>query len=140
MAHAPLIPAKRRCISGRSPTGRRMISPAKAPLPDLFASMNKTEKQRGIELEAMKRAGQIAEWWFERFTFKLADDTRYTPDFVIQENDGTLRCEEIKGSFTREDARPKYTMMATAFPLALRVLQSLRGDPGNWRVIEVKSL
>ena len=108
-----------------------MIYPAKAPLPDLFASMNKTEKQRGIELEAMKRAGQIAEWWFERFTFKLADDTRYTPDFVIQENDGTLRCEEIKG-FWRDDAKVKTKVFCDQFPLALRSMKKAVG--GGWEI------
>lgn len=117
-----------------------MTLTAKAPLPDLYVGMNGTEKVRAIELEAKRRAGQIAAWWYERFTFKLADDTRYTPDFVIQELDGTLRCEEIKGSFTRDDARVKYKVFATQFPLAIQVLQSFRGDPGNWRIIEVRSL
>jgi len=102
-------------------------------LPNLFAGMNATEKLRGIELEAKRRNGVIAAWWFEKFTFKLADDTRYTPDFVIQELDGTLRCEEIKG-FWRDDAKVKTKVFCAQFPFALRSLKKANG--GGWEIKE----
>lgn len=101
----------------------------RAPLPDLYAGMNKTEKARAIELEALKRAGKIAAWWYEALTFKLADDTRYTPDFLVQESDGLLRVEEIKG-FWRDDARVKVKLYAKLFPLPLVVLRARKG--GGW--------
>lgn len=106
---------------------------AKAPVRDLYEGMNKTEKRRAIELEALKRAGQIAAWWYERWTFKLADDTRYTPDFVIQELDGALRCEETKGWF-RDDAKVKTKVFADRFPLPLRTLVDDRR--GGWTITE----
>lgn len=106
-----------------------MRSFAKAPLPDLYRGMNKTEKARAIELEALKRAGKIAAWWYERWTFKLADDTRYTPDFVVQELDGALRCEETKG-FMRDDAHVKVKTFVELFPLPLVVLYPKKG--GGW--------
>lgn len=104
---------------------------------DPFAQMNGTEKRRGNELEAMKRAGQIAAWWYNAITFKLGDDTRYTPDFVVQECDGTLRCEEIKG-FYRDDAKVKGRVFPTKYPFGLRVLSWQRGFE-RWHVVEYQT-
>lgn len=106
--------------------------PPKLPPRDLFAGMNKTEKARAIDLEAMKRAGLILEWWYERWTFKLADDTRYTPDFVIQKPDGTLEVEETKG-FWREDARVKVKVFAEQYPFPIRALTRSKSHTG-WEV------
>lgn len=92
---------------------------------DLYAGMNKTEKARAVELEALRRAGQIAEWWYEQWTFKLADDCRYTPDFVIQDLNGSLRAEETKG-FWRDDAKVKVRLFASLFPIPIRVLKKSR--------------
>ena len=107
-----------------------MSAPTLAPR-DLFADMNKTERLRAVELEAMKRSGQIAAWWYERWTFKLADDCRYTPDFVIQANDGALRVEEIKG-FWRDDARVKLRLFVEQFGFPTNALT--RSKSGGWDV------
>lgn len=88
---------------------------AVAKLPDVFAGMNKTEKQRAQELEALKRTGVIAAWRYEKVTLKLADDTRYTPDFWIVASDGQVRFEETKG-FWRDDAKVKIKVAAEQFP------------------------
>lgn len=82
---------------------------------DLFAGMNKTEKARAIELEAMRRSGQIASWAYERITLKLADDCRYTPDFFVVDLLGGITFEEVKG-FWRDDARVKIRVAAAQFP------------------------
>lgn len=107
---------------------------ATAPLRNLFEGMNKTEQARAIDLEAMKRAGQIVEWWFEKWTFKLADDLRYTPDFVIQKPSGALEVEEVKG-FWRDDARAKVKMFVAMYPFPTRAYsraKSQSGRPGEW--------
>jgi hypothetical protein len=101
---------------------------ASAPVRDLFAGMNKWEKARAVDLEAAKRAGTIADWWFERLTLKLADDTRYTPDFLVQDLDGSLRLEEVKG-FWRDDAKVKIKVAAAQFPFPI-TCWSLIG--GRW--------
>lgn len=114
-----------------------MSPAAKMPLPDLFAGMNGTERTRALELEAMRRSGQIAAWWYERWTFKLADDTRYTPDFVVQENDGTLRIEETKG-FWRDDARVKVKVFAALYPFPVRVLVArAKRHGGGWDIEDI---
>lgn len=105
--------------------------PPRAPLQNLFAGMNKTEQLRAIDLESMKRTGQIAAWWFEKWTFKLANDTRFTPDFVIQKPDGSLEVEEIKG-FWRDDARVKIKVFVEQFPFPTRAYS--KASNGSWDV------
>jgi hypothetical protein len=82
---------------------------------DLFEDMNKTEKARAIELEALKRNGEIVAWHYEKITLKLADDTRYTPDFFVVLNDGAVHLEEVKGHW-RDDAKVKIKVAAAQFP------------------------
>jgi hypothetical protein len=59
--------------------------------------MNQTEAAYAELLEARKLAGEIQTWEFERYTFKLADDTRYTPDFAILFADGGMEFIDSKG-------------------------------------------
>ncbi len=92
-----------------------IVGRAIAIQPDLYAGMNKLEKARAIVLEAMKRAGKIQSWRYEKLTLKLADDCRYTPDFVVVENDFSITLEETKG-FWRDDAKVKIRVAATQFP------------------------
>lgn len=84
-------------------------------LPDIFARMNKTERAYAIYLEAQRRAGGIILWRYERLTLKLADDTRYTPDFYVLLPDGQIQLVETKGFF-RDDAKVKLKVAATEFP------------------------
>lgn len=114
-----------------SRAGNKPLPPATLPPRDLFEGMNKTERARAIDLEAMKRNGQIVEWWYEKWTFKLADDTRYTPDFVIQKPDGSLEVEETKG-FWRDDAKVKIKVFAAQFPFPTRGFVKLPN--GAWDV------
>lgn len=91
-------------------TGLAIVRP-----PDLFAGMNKGEATFAMGLEAKKRAGKIVLWRYERLTLKLADDTRYTPDFYVLELDGSISLIEYKG-FMRDDALVKLKVAATEFP------------------------
>jgi hypothetical protein len=59
--------------------------------------MNGTEQAYAELLQARKLAGEIIEWWFEAVTFKLADDTRYTPDFQVLLADQTIEYIDAKG-------------------------------------------
>ena len=116
-----------RAVSARDlPHALRTRIMANVAVKSAYIGMNKTEQRRAEELDALLRAGEIAAWWWEGFTFKLAHDTRYTPDFVIQENDGSLRVEETKG-FWRDDARAKTKIFASLFPFPIRVLQAKKG-------------
>lgn len=48
-------------------------------------SMNKTESEFALMLEAQKRSGEILRYEFEGITLRWAD-MRYTPDFVVFTN------------------------------------------------------
>lgn len=95
-------------------------------------TMNKTEERYSAVLADRQAAGEIIAWWFERFTFKLADDTRYTPDFMVQLPDGTLEAHETKG-FMEEDAKVKIKVFAEAFPFRCVVVRAkAKRDGGGW--------
>ena len=77
--------------------------------------MNKTEARFALTLEADKRRGEIAQWWFEPIKLRLADSTYYSPDFLILKPDGLLSFVEVKG-FWRDDARVKIKVAAETYP------------------------
>jgi hypothetical protein len=84
-------------------------------------------------LEPLKLAGEIADYWFERLTLKLADDCRYTPDFVVQLASGEIECREVKG-FWQEDALIKIKVAATLFPFRFVAIQRLpKKEGGGWK-------
>jgi hypothetical protein len=60
--------------------------------------MNQTETSYADMLQARVIDGTVLEWRFERKTFKLADDTRYTPDFEVILADGSKEYVDVKGS------------------------------------------
>lgn len=99
----------------------------KLPPRDLFAGMNRTEKHRAIQLEALKRDGQIRQWGFEAISLKLGNGAYYTPDFMVIENDGTLRFEETKGHW-REAARVRIKVASSLYPCKFTALQLKKGE------------
>jgi hypothetical protein len=48
--------------------------------------------------------------------FRLADNTFYTPDFMVVMADGLLEAHEVKG-FWEDDARVKIKVAASLFPI-----------------------
>jgi hypothetical protein len=78
--------------------------------------MNKTEIAFSLILEARKRNGEIVTYGYERVTLKLADDTRYTPDFYAVDCEDGLVFYEVKGGHIRDDARVKLQVAATMYP------------------------
>jgi hypothetical protein len=81
--------------------------------------MNGTERKYAQLLELRQKAGEILWWKFEGLTLKLADDTRYTPDFVVMLKDGMIECHETKGHW-RDDALVKIKVASAQFPFKFR--------------------
>jgi len=95
--------------------------------------MNGTERSYAALLESRRLAGEIVDYWFERLTFKLADDCRYTPDFIVMMPDGELQAHEVKGFF-REDALIKIKVAAQQFPFTfIAVFKLSKRDGGGWK-------
>ena len=85
----------------------------------------------------LKDRTDIVQTWFEGWTFKLAKDTRYTPDFIVMLADGTLEAHEVKG-FMEDDAWVKLKVFAEKFPLrTLLVRRRAKKDGGGWEITEV---
>lgn len=78
--------------------------------------MNGTERAYALRLELLKRIGEIQQYYFESFTLKLAQDTRYTPDFMVINKDWEIEYHECKGSYIRDDALVKIKVAASMFP------------------------
>ena len=76
-------------------TSRALIRALARPL--VPEDVSDDEAARAVELQRLKLTGLIADWKFQPLTLKLADGVRYTPDFVVEETDGTLTLEEVKG-------------------------------------------
>lgn len=79
----------------------------------LYAS--KAEERYAAILQSQQRAGQIRGWRYEGLTLKLADGVRYTPDFLVVENDGAMTLLEVKG-FMREAARLRLRIAVEMYP------------------------
>jgi hypothetical protein len=95
--------------------------------------MNRAEQEYGTMLLARKMVGEIAWFKYEGVTLKLADDTRYTPDFFVMLADGTLEAHEVKGFF-RDDAKVKLKVAAEQFPLRFILAQKSKD---GWKISEV---
>jgi hypothetical protein len=86
-------------------------------------TLNKLEQQYANQLELLKRTGEVDWYAFEAVTFKLAEDTRYTPDFLVLGTNGELECHEVKGWQAKKqqmwwegDAKVKIKVAAEKFP------------------------
>lgn len=98
----------------------------------IAGKMNKAEAEYAAMLETQRITGEIWGYFFERFTLKLADDTRYTPDFVVVLRDGELRIDEVKG-FMEEDAWVKFKVASELFPFSFRLAKKrAKRDGGGW--------
>ena len=64
---------------------------------------SKREAQRAQELDLMEKAGEIA-GWLPQWPFRLAGGIKYVCDFLVLQNDGTWRAEDVKSSATRKIA------------------------------------
>ncbi|WBM39683.1 DUF1064 domain-containing protein [Alcaligenes faecalis] len=96
--------------------------------------MNQTEAAYAKRLEQLKQAGEIAWFKFEGLKFRLADNTFYTPDFVLMLSDGVMEAHEVKGFWT-DDARVKIKIAADMYPfrfIAVKVQTKKAG--GGWAI------
>lgn len=100
----------------------------------LPGEMNKTEERYATDLAARTDINYV---WFDEWTFKLAKDTRYTPDFIVLLSDGTLEAHEVKG-FMEDDAWVKLKVFAEKFPLRTFLAKAkAKRDGGGWDIKEV---
>ena len=102
-------------------------------------------------LEPGKRDGTIIEYWFQSVTFKLADDCRFVPDYLLLMADGFVEIHDVKGSqkikkaghdpkerlgskaFVEDDAKVKLRVFADKFPFrCFAVFKRRNYEGGGW--------
>lgn len=97
------------------------------------SGMNKLEQAWANQLELAKRAGDVIEYRYEAIKLRLADKTFYTPDFMVIQNDGTIRFDETKG-FMRDDANVKIKVAASQYErFRFRLIRKIKGE---WKIID----
>ena len=93
---------------------------------------NKTEAAYESHLKLLMLAGEIAWFKFEGLKFRLADNTFYTPDFIVMMTSGQIEVHEVKG-FWQDDAKVKIKVAAALFPFKfLAVKAKTKKEGGGW--------
>jgi len=93
---------------------------------------NQTEKRYEQEhLWPQYQRGEIWSYLFEPLKFRLAENTFYTPDYLVIKETG-FEIHEIKGGFEREDARVKWKAAAEKFPWFRFVVA--RYEKKEWKI------
>jgi len=92
---------------------KRLAGPRRGRKPH----QNKTELAFGLILEAMKRKGEIVDYYFEGVTFRLADRCKFTPDFfvIVSLNPLKIRFCETKGRHIWDDSKVKFRVAKEQF-------------------------
>jgi hypothetical protein len=95
-------------------------------------AMNKTEAAYESYLKTLLMAGELLWYKFEGMKFRLADNTFYTPDFVLMLKCGQIEAHEVKG-FWQDDARVKIKVAAEMYPLRFVAIKAKpKKDGGGW--------
>lgn len=89
--------------------------------------MNKLEADYAMQLEMRKRVGQILWYEYEAVKLRLADNTFYTPDFMVMLANGELEIHETK-SHWEDDARVKIKVAADKFPFRFIAMTRVKGQ------------
>jgi hypothetical protein len=81
-------------------------------------------------------AGEVIRWEFESITFKLAPDTRYTPDFAVWLADGSMEFIDAKGGGPMDEkSRVKCKVASEKFPQFVFVIEQklAKRAGGGWK-------
>jgi hypothetical protein len=95
-------------------------------------AMNKTEASYDSYLRELTHAGEVIWHKFEAAKLRLADNTFYSPDFMVLPASGFLEMHEVKG-FWQDDARAKIKIAAALFPFRfVAVTARAKKHGGGW--------
>lgn len=122
--------------------GQVCPKPGAAPDPKVKQQRGKTRTE--LEFEAMlRRENPGADILFERYTFKLANDCRYTPDFAVVWVCGRIDFYEVKGAFLFKGATASATRASLTKPkLAAQLFpwhhwfRAQKAKDGTWSLEE----
>ncbi|MHB1950085.1 MAG: DUF1064 domain-containing protein [Acidiferrobacteraceae bacterium] len=95
-------------------------------------SMNTLERAYAERLQSLVLLDEIHDWRYEPFKLRLADNTGFTPDFMVLRSDGTIEFHEVKG-FWEDDARVKIKVAAELYPWFTFVAASRKRARDPWQ-------
>ena len=99
--------------------------------------MNQGEKKYAEYLDLLLHLKQIAWYKFEGIKFRLADNTFFSPDFVVMMPNGEMQIRDVKG-YMMEDANVKIKMAAEIYPFRFFIVKKqAKKDGGGWKEIEI---
>lgn len=89
--------------------------------------MNGLESRYAAHLEILRRTDKIHSYHFEAMKLKLANNTTYTPDFIVFMPDMEIQCHEVKGTskgkpWIEDDAAVKIKVAAAIFPFLFKII------------------
>ena len=104
--------------------------------------MNRNEEQYGAHLKLRERAGEVAWFAYEAVKLRLANNTFYTPDFLVMLVNGDMEVHEVKGRkgdgyFAEDDAKIKVKVAAALYPFRFVIVWQQKG--GGWDSADVSS-
>ncbi|MEN6384597.1 MAG: DUF1064 domain-containing protein [Phycisphaerales bacterium] len=98
--------------------------------------MNTTESKYEAHLKQLMMVGEVIWYKFEGIKFRLADNTFYTPDFIVLTKDNALEAHEVKG-FWQDDAKVKIKVASDLYPIRfLAIKVKPKKDGGGWEIEE----
>lgn len=94
---------------------------------------NGTETEYEKYLEQLKHDGSIIWHKFEGIKLRLADNTFYSPDFVVLNKDYQIEIHEVKGYWT-DDAKVKIKVASDLYPFLFKAIYKIpKKNGGGWR-------
>jgi hypothetical protein len=105
-------------------------------------SKNRVETAYEEYLTLLKAAGEIQDFKYEGIKLRLADNTFYTPDFLVFAADGVVELHDTKGTtkkanaagvkvpkaWVEEDAKLKIKVVAELFPFRTFIVWKSEGQ------------
>lgn len=88
----------------------------------------------------MRLAGEITGWRFESYKLRLADNTWFTPDFMVQLSTGEIELHEVKACradnsiLIEDDAAVKLKVAAEQYAEFQFILAGRLARGGGWKV------
>jgi hypothetical protein len=103
---------------------------------------SKTEYEEAWET-MLRLRDDVDQYFFERVKLRLADNTYYTPDFMVFMVNGEIEFHEVKGSWKapgQEDSKVKIKVAAESNSWAtfrsIELKKIAKKNGGGWQVTE----
>lgn len=139
------LPAELQAMARARKTEKVEVEPTPKERPAYWPYRSQLEVNRAEYHTHRATSGLIRGWQYEPLSLALVGagakrKKRYTPDFLVWENDGAITLEELKGSWrakNQRDARTRLEVAADRHPWARFV--AVTRDAAGWHEEEISA-